>query len=154
MHCSPVNHHAAEALGVHVGSPSAPRRPGLLPQRPGTTARTKGHAEPIALASGRKRKLVGQQADSRDAERVQNEVGAAALRGGARDLALSSDEGSVEMDVLADEGSCDPYDFGDEWCETAISTAEQRALDIQGTGIYCRWVGFQAENTLLIRRTP
>lgn len=49
------------------------------------------------------------------------------------------------MDLLADVGSCDPYDGGDEWCESAISAAEQRALDIQGTNIYCRWAGSKAE---------
>lgn len=146
MHCSPASGHPAEALGFHLDSPPAQHRPGLLPQRSGPTARTKGRAEPTAnLANGRKRKLFGQKADGRDDERVQNEVGAAALRGGARDLALSTsgteDNVQVELDVASDEGSCDPYDDGDEWCEAAISTAEQRALAIQGTEIYCRWVG-------------
>eukprot|EP00752_Nemacystus_decipiens_P002278 g2159.t1 len=137
MHCSPANEHHAAAAGFHLESAPALHRPGALPQRAGPTVRTNnGHAEPIALASSRQRKLVSRQADSGD-ERVENEKGVAALRGGARALAAATSENGIEMDVAADEGSCDPYDLGDEWCEEAISAAEQRALEIQGTEIYC-----------------
>lgn len=64
----------------------------------------------------------------------------------ARDLAVettsATDSDDVDLgvvDTLADLSSCDPFDGGDEWCEAAISSAEQRALDIQETGMYCRW---------------
>lgn len=39
--------------------------------------------------------------------------------------------------VLSNLGACDPYHEGDDWCEAAVSPAEFRALEIQGTEMYC-----------------
>ena len=39
--------------------------------------------------------------------------------------------------VLSNLGACDPYHEGDDWCSAAISPAESRALEIQGTEMYC-----------------
>ena len=39
--------------------------------------------------------------------------------------------------VLSNLGACDPYHQGDDWCSTAVSPAESRALEIQGTEMYC-----------------
>lgn len=148
MFCSPAGEDlpAGEALDFRLESPLLQHHAaggGVVPQRAGgPTTRTEGRPEPTTLAGGRTQKLLSQQAGSRD-ESVQTE-GVVALRGGARDLAATAAATSapveVEVDAQADAGWCDPYDGGDEWCEAAISTAEQRALTIQGTNMYCRWV--------------
>ena len=141
MFCSSADDHpAGEAPGFRLESPLLQQRAagggiGVVRQ----TAGTEGDGvEPATLANGRRRNLMSRQAGS-GGETVHSEA-TVALRGGARDLAAAatSDTVEVEMDAQADAGSCDPYDGGDEWCEAAISVAEQRALNIQGTNIYCR----------------
>lgn len=41
------------------------------------------------------------------------------------------------MEVVDEVGSCDPFDGGDDWCAEAVSSSELRALDMQGTTMYC-----------------
>lgn len=78
------------------------------------------------------------------------------LRGGGRGLqngpgalapssGVSSSEESLERPprggggggVLSNLGACDPYHEGNDWCSAAVSPAESRALEIQGTEMYC-----------------
>lgn len=67
--------------------------------------------------------------------------------GGAGGLAPSSGGSSSEEPlegpprgeggVLSNLGGCDPYHEGNDWCSAAVSPAESRALEIQGTEMYC-----------------
>lgn len=109
--------------------------------------RTPGYPESASVAIGRSRILEGNFEETSGVRQFQDAASSTSktfLRGGdssghRRSLQgpFSSGHEAVSVEVADEVGSCDPFDGGDDWCAEAVSSTELRALDIEGTTMYC-----------------
>lgn len=109
--------------------------------------RTPGYPESASVMIGRSRILKGKFGETSGLRQFQDAASTTSktfLRGGdssghRRSLQgpFSSGHEVVSVGVASEVGSCDPFDGGDDWCAEAVSPTELRALDIEGTTVYC-----------------
>lgn len=100
----------------------------------------------VPVASVERRRLLGVLSTKKQPLEAERETGApkeaVLLRGGGQEIERDGgDIGSAQMNMgelmETDDDACDSYNGGNAWCAASISDAETRALEVQGTKVYC-----------------